>query len=52
MIFIGTAGYSYRDWIGPYYPPGTASDKMLELYAAEFFLWRLTPLTTVCLTGK
>jgi len=37
LIFIGTAGYSYRDWIGPYYPPGTASDKMLELYAAEFF---------------
>jgi len=37
LLFVGTAGYSYRDWIGPYYPPGTPPGKMLEIYAAEFF---------------
>ncbi len=36
MLLIGTAGFSYRDWVGPFYPQGTASEKMFELYAAEF----------------
>lgn len=36
MFFIGTAGFSYRDWIGPFYPQGTTSEKMLEFYAKEF----------------
>ncbi len=22
-VWIGTSGYSYRDWVGPFYPPGT-----------------------------
>ena len=22
MILLGTSGYSFRDWIGPFYPPG------------------------------
>jgi uncharacterized protein YecE (DUF72 family) len=32
-IAVGTCGFSYRDWIGPVYPPGTPSRKMLEQYA-------------------
>jgi uncharacterized protein YecE (DUF72 family) len=36
LLFVGTAGFSYPDWIGPFYPPGTAPKKMFELYAAEF----------------
>jgi uncharacterized protein YecE (DUF72 family) len=36
MIHIGTSGYSYQDWIGPVYPPGTKAGDMLELYAERF----------------
>ncbi len=33
---MGTCGFSYRDWIGPLYPPGTASGDMLRYYARRF----------------
>ena len=36
MIQIGTAGYSYADWVGPFYPEGTKSTMMLEYYALYF----------------
>ncbi|HHV59865.1 MAG TPA: DUF72 domain-containing protein [Clostridiaceae bacterium] len=36
MICIGTAGYSYEDWVGPFYPEGTKSSQMLEYYASCF----------------
>ena len=36
MFYIGTSGYSYRDWVGPVYPPGTKNEAMLELYAQLF----------------
>ena len=36
MIKVGTAGYSYQDWIGPFYPEGTKSVQMLEYYAGYF----------------
>jgi len=35
-IVIGTSGYSYRDWVGPVYPPDTAPERFLELYAERF----------------
>ncbi|MGI9952743.1 DUF72 domain-containing protein [Moorellaceae bacterium AZ2] len=35
-IYIGTSGYSYRDWIGPFYPAGTRQDEILSFYAKEF----------------
>lgn len=35
-ILIGTSGFSYRDWIGPVYPPGTKNADMLPLYAERF----------------
>jgi len=36
LFYIGTAGYSYRDWVGAVYPAGTKPGEMLELYAREF----------------
>lgn len=36
MIYVGTAGYSYKDWIGPFYPPGTKAAQMLEYYSSNF----------------
>jgi len=36
MIYIGTAGFSYDDWIGPFYPEGIKGSEMLEFYSREF----------------
>ncbi|MBX9579835.1 MAG: DUF72 domain-containing protein [Gemmataceae bacterium] len=36
ILRIGTAGYSYPAWVGPFYPPSTASAAMLEEYARHF----------------
>lgn len=36
MISVGTSGFSYRDWVGPFYPPGTRAPAMLPWYAARF----------------
>lgn len=36
MIHMGCSGYSYADWVGPFYPPGTRPGDMLELYAERF----------------
>ena len=36
MISVGTAGYSYKDWIGPFYPIGTKDPQMLEYYSMSF----------------
>jgi uncharacterized protein YecE (DUF72 family) len=35
-ILIGTSGYSYDDWVGPVYPPGTPKEDFLPLYARQF----------------
>ena len=36
MIFVGTSGFSYRDWVGPFYPVGTRAAGMLPHYARSF----------------
>lgn len=36
MIYVGTCGYAYKDWIGPFYPPRTRPDEMLPFYARSF----------------
>src|SRR3989339_679931 len=36
QILIGTSGYSFEDWIGPFYPPGIQKGKMLDHYAGHF----------------
>ncbi len=35
-ILVGTSGYSYEDWVGPFYPPGTSRQDFLGLYAQQF----------------
>jgi uncharacterized protein YecE (DUF72 family) len=35
-ILIGTSGYSYDDWVGPVYPPGSRRQDFLGLYSGEF----------------
>lgn len=36
MIYVGTSGFSYDDWVGPYYPEGLDKKDWLEFYAKEF----------------
>lgn len=40
-VWIGTSGYSYPDWVGPFYPPGTRPQAMLAQYARHFPLVEL-----------
>jgi uncharacterized protein YecE (DUF72 family) len=35
-IRIGTSGWSYDHWVGPFYPPGTAAGDRLAHYACRF----------------
>jgi len=36
MIRIGTSGFSYQDWEGPFYPPGLPARDRLSHYAGAF----------------
>lgn len=40
-VWIGTSGYSYPDWVGPFYPPGTRPEQMLAHYCRIFPLVEL-----------
>jgi uncharacterized protein YecE (DUF72 family) len=35
-IRVGTSGYSFRDWVGPFYPPGTPARAQFEYYTRFF----------------
>ncbi len=35
-IYIGTSGYSYKEWKGSFYPEDIKPDKMLSFYAEQF----------------
>lgn len=35
-LHIGTSGWSYQDWIGAFYPDGTAKKDLLQAYTQEF----------------
>src|SRR5438128_2165944 len=35
-VWIGTSGWQYRHWRGPFYPPEEPVRRWLELYAALF----------------
>lgn len=35
-IRIGTSGFHYRHWIGPFYPPKTSAARMLDFYVKHF----------------
>lgn len=36
LIHIGTSGWHYDHWKGPFYPVALPSDKMLGFYAGQF----------------
>ncbi|MGE5677125.1 MAG: DUF72 domain-containing protein [Pseudomonadota bacterium] len=36
VIYIGTSGYSYKDWVGPFYQEGTKAGDMLGIYSEAF----------------
>ena len=42
---IGTVGYSYRDWAGIFYPPGTPPRRQFNIYAQNFDVCELTQFT-------
>lgn len=35
-IVLGTSGWSFKDWVGPFYPAGTERAHMLGYYLREF----------------
>lgn len=35
-LLLGTQGFSFDDWVGPFYPEGTAKRDYLEAYAQRF----------------
>ncbi len=35
-ILIGTQGWNYAAWVGPFYPPGTRASEYLSTYARAF----------------
>jgi uncharacterized protein YecE (DUF72 family) len=36
VIHIGTSGWHYRHWVGPFYPEGMPPSKFLRFYAEQF----------------
>jgi uncharacterized protein YecE (DUF72 family) len=35
-LYVGTSGYSYKEWKGPFYPPKLPAKQMLPFYGAHF----------------
>jgi len=35
-VHIGTSGWHYKHWVGPFYPPGLPASKMLDFYLRRF----------------
>jgi uncharacterized protein YecE (DUF72 family) len=35
-LYIGTQGFSFKDWVGSFYPPDTTPDSYLEIYSSQF----------------
>jgi len=35
-LYLGTQGFAFDDWVGPFYPPGTPKASYLEEYARHF----------------
>ena len=36
MLYVGTAGFSYSDWKGVFYPEGMKSSDFLRFYSSQF----------------
>jgi uncharacterized protein YecE (DUF72 family) len=52
-LLVGTSGFAYKEWVGPFYPPGTRAAGMLPYYAGTFpsvevnYTFRRTPTPSV-----
>jgi len=54
LVRIGTSGWQYRHWVGPFYPPKTPAKGLLDVYTRHFktteinsTFYRLPGLNTV-----
>ncbi len=36
MLFLGTSGWVYKQWMGLFYPPLLSGDQQLSFYAQHF----------------
>lgn len=45
QIRVGTVGFSYRDWVGVFYPQGAPSRRQLGIYCEKFDVCELTQFT-------
>lgn len=36
IVYVGTSGWTYGDWRGPFYPPETPKRRWLEWYGTQF----------------
>ena len=34
-LFVGTSGFAFKEWKGPFYPEGTSDKKMLSYYSSK-----------------
>lgn len=41
MILIGTSGFSYKDWVGQFYPESVKKEDFLEYYSQHFSVCEL-----------
>ncbi len=35
MVYVGTSGFAFREWVGPFYPPRTPASRYLAEYASR-----------------
>ncbi len=35
MLYAGTSGFAFKEWVGPFYPPRTPASKYLSFYASR-----------------
>src|SRR5215469_10518755 len=35
-LYVGTSGYSYKEWKGNFYPPKLPANQMLKFYGEQF----------------
>jgi uncharacterized protein YecE (DUF72 family) len=53
MLYVGTSGYSFKEWVGSFYPVRTPAGKFLSVYAARLrtveinYTFRRFPATAV-----
>jgi len=47
MIYLGTSGFSYDDWVGSFYPVGMPKREWLTYYARELNACEINSILTI-----